>query len=52
MKDQAEVYEGLVDLCLKRGSGQSEKEEVLQYIEQSKSRNLRDLMFKAGSEFD
>lgn len=52
MKDKSEVYEGLVDLCLKRGSGQSNKEEVLQYIEQSKSRNLRDLMFKAGSEFD
>jgi CHAT domain-containing protein len=51
MKDKSEIYEGLVDLCLKRGSGQPDKEEAFQYIEQSKSRNLRDLMFKAGSEF-
>jgi len=51
MKDKSEVYEGLVDLCLKRGSARSDREEAFQYIEQSKSRNLRDLMFKAGSEF-
>jgi CHAT domain-containing protein len=51
MKGKSEIYEGLVNLCLKRGSGQSDKEEAFQYIEQSKSRNLRDLMFKAGSEF-
>jgi CHAT domain-containing protein len=51
MKNKSEVYEGLVTLCLKRGSGQSDKEEAFQYIEQSKSRNLRDLMLDAGSEF-
>lgn len=51
IKDKSEVYEGLVDLCLKRGSTQAHREEAFQYIEQAKSRNLRDLMFKAGSEF-
>jgi len=51
MKDKLEIYEGLVGLCLERGSGQADKEEAFQYIEQSKSRNLRDLMFKGGSEF-
>lgn len=51
IKDKSEIYEGLVDLSLKRGSGQADNEEAFQYIEQSKSRNLRDLMFKAGSEF-
>jgi len=51
MKDKSEIYEGLVNLCLKRGSSESDKEEVFQYIEQAKSRNLRDLMFRAGSEF-
>lgn len=52
IKDKSEIYEGLVDLCLKRGSGKADNEEAFQYIEQSKSRNLRDLMFKAGTEFE
>jgi tetratricopeptide (TPR) repeat protein len=51
MKDKLEIYEGLVGLCLERGSGRAVQEEAFQYIEQSKSRNLRDLMFKVGSEF-
>jgi CHAT domain-containing protein/tetratricopeptide (TPR) repeat protein len=51
MKNRLEIYEGLVELCLKRTSDQPSVEEAFEYIEQSKSRSLRDLMFKAGSEF-
>ncbi len=51
MKNRLEIYEGLVELCLERGPGQKGLEEAFEYIEQSKSRTLRDLMFKSGSEF-
>jgi len=51
MKNRLEIYEGLVELCLARGSSQQGLEEAFEYIEQSKSRSLRDLMFKSASEF-
>jgi len=51
MKNRLEIYEELVELCLERSPGQRGLEEALENIEQSKSRSLRDLMFKAGSEF-
>jgi len=51
MKSKLEIYEGLVELCLQRPPGQQRLEEAFEHIEQSKSRSLRDLMFKSGSEF-
>lgn len=51
MKNRLEIYEELVELCLERSPGQRGLEEAFENIEQSKSRSLRDLMFKAGSEF-
>jgi CHAT domain-containing protein len=51
MRNRLEIYEGLVELCLARGPSQRGLEEAFEYIEQSKSRSLRDLMFKSGSEF-
>lgn len=51
MKNRLEIYEGLAELCLQRGPGQRGLEEAFEHIEQSKSRSLRDLMFKSGSEF-
>jgi CHAT domain-containing protein/tetratricopeptide (TPR) repeat protein len=51
MKNRLEIYEGLVELCLDRSPGQRGFEEAFENIEQSKSRSLRDLMFKSGSEF-
>jgi CHAT domain-containing protein len=50
MKNRLEIYEGLVELCLDGAPGRS-LEEAFEYIEQSKSRSLRDLMLKSGSEF-
>jgi CHAT domain-containing protein len=51
MKNRLEIYEGLVELCLQPTPGHRGLEEAFEYIEQSKSRSLRDLMFKSGSEF-
>lgn len=51
MKNRLEIYEGLVELCLGLTPGPPGLEEAFEYIEQSKSRSLRDLMFKSGSEF-
>jgi CHAT domain-containing protein/predicted negative regulator of RcsB-dependent stress response len=51
MKTGLEIYEGLVELCVERVPGHRDLEEAFEYIEQSKSRSLRDLMFKSGSEF-
>jgi CHAT domain-containing protein len=46
MKNRLEVYENLVNLCLARGSAHGSAEEALGYMEQAKSRTLRDLMFR------
>jgi len=51
MKSGQDIYEGLVELCLDRVPSQRNIEEAFEYIEQSKSRSLRDLMFRSGSEF-
>jgi CHAT domain-containing protein/tetratricopeptide (TPR) repeat protein len=51
MKNRLEIYEGLVELCLELMPGLQGLEEAFEYIEQSKSRSLRDLMFKSASEF-
>jgi len=51
MKNKLEIYEGLVELCLDRNPGHRGMEEAFEYIEQGKSRSLRDLMFKSGSAF-
>jgi CHAT domain-containing protein len=45
MKNKVDVYTHLVQLCLNRNSGQSSIEEAFSYIEQAKSRTLRDLIF-------
>jgi CHAT domain-containing protein/tetratricopeptide (TPR) repeat protein len=51
MKSGQDIYEGLVEICLDRARSQTSLEEAFECIEQSKSRSLRDLMFKSGSEF-
>lgn len=45
MKNKVDVYSHLVQLCLNRKSGQSSTEEAFSYIEEAKSRSLRDLIF-------
>jgi CHAT domain-containing protein len=45
MKNKVDVYSHLVQLCLNRNSGQSSIEEAFSYIEEAKSRSLRDLVF-------
>ncbi len=45
MKDKVEVYARLIQLCLNRGSGQASTEEAFSYMEEAKSRTLRDLIF-------
>ncbi|HEY3939778.1 MAG TPA: CHAT domain-containing tetratricopeptide repeat protein [Bryobacteraceae bacterium] len=45
MKDKTEVYGRLVQLCLDRDSGQASREEAFSYVEEAKSRILRDLLF-------
>ncbi len=42
MKTKLAVYERLVDLCLTRGDA-AEASEIFEYVEQAKSRSLRDL---------
>jgi tetratricopeptide (TPR) repeat protein len=51
LKNKLEIYEGLVELCLQRDPGQQGTEEAFGYIEQGKSRTLRDLVFKSGAAF-
>ena len=51
MKSRLEIYEGLVELCLEPSPDHQGLKEAFEYIEQSKSRSLRDLMLKSGSEF-
>jgi CHAT domain-containing protein/tetratricopeptide (TPR) repeat protein len=48
--DKLEIYEGLVQLCLEPSSGGPDLEEAFEYIEESKSRVLRDLMSLPESE--
>jgi CHAT domain-containing protein len=45
MKNKVDVYARLVQLCLNRNSGQSAMKEAFSYIEEAKSRSLRDLIF-------
>src|SRR5581483_10473727 len=45
MKDKVELYSRLVQLCLTRDAGQTSSEEAFSYIEEAKSRTLRDLIF-------
>ena len=45
MKDKTEVYARLVQLCLDRDSGQASMAEAFSYVEEAKSRTLRDLIF-------
>jgi len=49
MRNKQELYEGLVELCLQLKPEQFGKWEAFQYIEQAKSRALRDLLLSAGS---
>jgi CHAT domain-containing protein/tetratricopeptide (TPR) repeat protein len=44
MEDKLEIYEGLVQLCLDPASAHHSFEEAFQYIEQSKSRSLQEMM--------
>jgi CHAT domain-containing protein len=44
MEDKLEIYEGLVQLCLDPASAHYSLEEAFQYIEQSKSRSLQEMM--------
>jgi CHAT domain-containing protein len=48
MKNRLEVYEGLVELCLREPT-REKTEEAFRYIEQAKSRSLVDLMSRLGS---
>src|SRR6266568_3624080 len=49
MKNKLEVYEGLVELSLGRGSDGGSGEEAFSYVEQAKSRSLQDLIRRAAS---
>ena len=46
MGTKLEVYERLVDLCMRRDDGEGAASEIFGYIEQAKSRSLRDLFFE------
>jgi CHAT domain-containing protein len=48
MKTKLAVYERLVDLCLRRGDG-TEAREIFEYVEQAKSRSLRDMFADRAS---
>jgi CHAT domain-containing protein/tetratricopeptide (TPR) repeat protein len=48
LKNKLEVYENLVDLCLRRGTEGGAVEEAFSYVEQAKSRSLQELLLKAG----
>ena len=49
MKTKLAVYERLVDLCLARGDDERQAREVFEYVEQAKSRSLRDLFAGCAS---
>jgi len=46
MKNKLEVYEGLVELSLRRGGGAAAEEEAFSYVEQCKSRSLQELLLR------
>jgi len=46
LKNRVEVYENLVELCLKRGSDPAAVAEAFEYVEQAKSRSLMDLFVR------
>ncbi len=48
LKNKLEVYENLVDLCLRRGAEDAAVEEAFSYVEQAKSRSLQELLLKAA----
>lgn len=50
MQNKLEVYEALVDLCI-RSDAQQNSAEAFQYIELAKSRSLMDLMFSGAQGF-
>jgi CHAT domain-containing protein/tetratricopeptide (TPR) repeat protein len=45
MRDKTEVYARLVQLCLNRGPRETSMEEAFSYVEEARSRTLRDLIF-------
>jgi CHAT domain-containing protein len=49
MKNRAEIYEGIVALCLKRSRGAKVVQEIFQYIQCAKSRTLVDVLSRSGS---
>jgi CHAT domain-containing protein len=48
MKNRLEVYERLANLCLSREPSEGSAEEALRYMEEAKSRTIRDLIFRRG----
>ena len=48
MKNRVEVYENLTNLCLRQEPNERRAEEALRYMEEAKSRALRDLIFRRG----
>jgi CHAT domain-containing protein/tetratricopeptide (TPR) repeat protein len=48
LKNKLEVYENLIDLCLRRGTDDAAVEEAFSYVEQAKSRSLQELLLKAA----
>jgi CHAT domain-containing protein/tetratricopeptide (TPR) repeat protein len=48
MKNRLEVYESLTHLCLSQGPSEGSAEEALRYVEEAKSRTIRDLIFRRG----
>jgi CHAT domain-containing protein len=48
MKNRLEVYENLTNLCLGQQPSEGRAEEALRYMEEAKSRALRDLIFRRG----
>jgi CHAT domain-containing protein/tetratricopeptide (TPR) repeat protein len=49
MKNKLEVYEGLVDLSLTRGGGESGVADAFAFVEQAKSRSLQELLMRAAT---
>lgn len=45
VKDRLQVYEALVDLCLKNQAGEDASREALGYIESAKSRSMIEMIF-------
>lgn len=44
LQDRVEIYESLVELCMKRGEGPEAIAEIFRYIQQAKSRTLFDAL--------